>query len=98
MPRLPIMRVIGSHDISTICGGLVPAWARSVAVMAVSLPDSRSTTRFSLCRPRPIRTPVRVVTGGQCRPVVAPLGFGVEHDVGDAAHPADKGAVGLIQH
>jgi hypothetical protein len=32
-----MMRVIGSHDISTICGGLVPAGARSVTVM-VAIP------------------------------------------------------------
>src|SRR3954447_25024581 len=77
MPRLPTMRVIGSHDMSTT----LPASGLISSRVAIPLPPSRLTG------------PARLVAGGQLVAVVPPLGFLVDRLVRDPAQLAHHRAV-----
>src|SRR3954463_15571855 len=101
MPRLPMIRVIGSQAISTSCPGCAALGRCSVVVMLYSSGSARrawdrgSRQRGSGCRSRP---PPRGGAAGKRLAVVPPLRLAVGGGVGDATHAPDEGAVRLAEH
>src|SRR6478609_6690321 len=104
MPRLPTMRVIGSHDMSTRFGSerLAPLrW--SVAVIGVLLVVRRALLAAliaalflsSACAPR--RSPGRSVTGLDLLSGDPPLRFLVDGLRGDGPQLPDEAAVGTAR-
>src|SRR4051795_5485700 len=89
MPRLPTMRVTGSHAMSTMLR--LPGSTRSRIAMSTVLSRAERRREPSAARP------ARLVAGGQLGAVGAPLRLPVHRPVGDAGPPAGGGAVGAAE-
>src|SRR5665648_120829 len=88
MPRLPTIRVIGSHDMSTMFPASGWTFSRTAISVLLSLPPSVGSGSDLVAR---------VVAGGERVTPVAPLGLLAHRLVGDAPQPADHRAVALRQ-
>src|ERR1700683_1313452 len=92
MPRLPTMRVIGSHDISLMSGALAAGlggaavWVSGTSIVVAI---------WGLLRISDVGVVLRFVTGGQPRIRMPPLGFLVQSMLGDIAESLDDGSVGF---
>src|SRR5690349_20697720 len=99
MPRLPTMRVMGSHAISTSWPGsrFTCDGSGMIVVIGTSLynwnPFSRRAIRYrrpaAACTPKRPHLPGAGGSGGQFRAAMAPLGFFVDGLAGHMAQAAD---------